>query len=223
MEPALGVVVPTLQERSWLPGCLDGLAGMGVPVLVVDGGSADGTADLAAAHPSLPAVMTIPGGRHRQLHAALERLAVTWVLVLPADGRLLPGAARRIAAACAKLPGAAACLTMHPDDRSWPHRMRGRWSAMRSRLTGGAYLDQAPLFHRQSALAVGGFHARGAYDSADLGWRLRRHGPFAVLPEPVVISCREYRRLGYWGATLLHQHLRCRRFRAALRHQDMGT
>ena len=213
-EPTLGIVVPTLHERSWLPGCLECLAGMGVPVLVVDGGSADGTAELAANHPSRPEVLTVYGGRHRQLNAALERLSTTWVLILPADGRLLPGAAQRISAACTHLPGTAACLEMQPDDRSWPHRLRRRWSATRSRLTGGAYLDQAPIFRRQAVIAAGGFHACGSYDSAELGWRLRHHGTFSVLHEPVVISCREYRRDGFWQATLRHQGSRWRQFRA---------
>lgn len=213
-EPTLGIVVPTLRERSWLPGCLDCLAGMGVPVLVVDGGSADGTAERALHHPSRPAVLTVRGGRHRQLNAALERLSTTWVLILPADGRLLPGAAQRLSAACAHLPGAAACLAMQPDDRSWLHRLRRSWSARRSCLTGGAYLDQAPLFRRHAAIAAGGFRACGPYDSAELGWRLRRHGPFSVLHEPVVISCREYRREGFWQATLRHQGSRWRQFRS---------
>jgi len=207
-EPNLGVVIPTLQERAWIPGCLDHLAGIGVPVLVADGGSVDGTADIAAGHPTRPAVLTVCGGRHRQLNAALERLDVTWVLVLPADGRLLPGAAERLTGACAQLPGAAACLDMWPDDRTWLHRLRSRWSALRSHMTGGAYLDQAPIFHRRSVLAAGGFRARGAYDSADLGWRLRHLGPFTVLNEPVVVSCREYRRLGFWKATWHHQRVR---------------
>lgn len=214
MEPNLGIVIPTLQERAWLPGCLDCLAGVDVPVLVADGGSVDGTAEIARCHPIHPQVLTVCGGRHRQLNAALERLEVTWVLVLPADGRLLPGAVERIVGACTRLSGAAACLDLRPDDRAWLHRLRGRWSALRSRLTGGAYLDQAPLVHRSSALAVGGFRARGAYDSADLGWRLRHRGPFTVLDEPVVVSCREYRRLGFWGTTLRHQGLRWRQYRA---------
>jgi glycosyltransferase involved in cell wall biosynthesis len=208
MEPTLGIVVPTLQERSLLPGCLDGLAGLGVPVLVVDAGSPDGTAEIAADHPSHPEVLTVGGGRHRQLNAALERLNTDWVLVLPADARLLPGAAQRIINACTRLPGVAACLDLWPDKRTWIHRLRGRWSAQRSRLTGGAYLDQAPIFHRRSVLDVGCFRACGSYDSADLGWRLRHLGPFSVLPEPVVVSCREYRRLGFWGATLRHQIMR---------------
>ena len=128
----------------------------------------------------------------------------------------------RIAGLCTHLPAAAACLTMAPDDRVWYHRLRGAWSGLRSRLTNGAYLDQAPLFRRDEALAVGGFHACGAYDSADLGWRLRAHGRFVVVSEPVIMSCREYHQRGFLGATLRHQRLRWRQFRRAAPAENFG-
>ena len=215
MSSRLGIIIPTLMEERWLPGCLDSLGDATVPVLVVDGGSTDATRTVAAAHRVQPKVLHVPGGRHRQLNVALEQIAADWVLILSADARLLPGAIERIAGLCTHLPAAAACLTMAPDDRVWYHRLRGAWSGLRSRLTGGAYLDQAPLFRRDEALAVGGFHACDAYDSADLGWRLRSYGRIVVVSEPVVTSCREYHQRGFWGATLHHQRLRWQQFSRA--------
>jgi len=217
MNSRLGIIIPTLMEERWLPECLYSLGDATVPVLVADGGSTDATRPVAAAHRLQPQVLQVPGGRHQQLNVAMKQISSEWVLILPADGRLLPGAIERVACTCTDLPGAAACLTLTPDERVWYHRLRGTWSGLRSRLTGGAYLDQAPLFRRSAALAVGGFRACGAYDSADLGWRLRSNGRFVVVSEPVVMSCREYRQLGFWGATLRHQRLRCRQ------HQDRGA
>jgi len=222
MSNRLGIIIPTYMEERWLPGCLDSLGDATVPVLVADGGSTDATLTVAAAHRLQPQVLQVTGGRHRQLNDALEQIVADWVLIMPADGRLLPGAIERISYACSHLPSAAACLTMTPDDRAWPHRLRGAWSALRSRLTGGAYLDQAPLFHRGTALAVGGFRACGSYDSADLGWRLRAHGRFVVVSEPVIMSCREYHQRGFLGATLRHQRLRWRQFRRAAPAENFG-
>ncbi len=213
MSNRLGIIIPTLTEARWLPGCLNSLGDARVPVLVADGGSTDATRTVAAAHRLQPQVLQVTGGRHQQLNVAMAQIVADWVLILPADGRLLPGAIERIASACAGLPGAAACLTLTPDVRAWQHRLRSAWSGLRCRMTGGAYLDQAPLFRRSPALAAGGFRACGSYDSADLGWRLRAHGRFMVVPEPVVMSCREYRQRGFWGATLRHQRLRWRQFR----------
>lgn len=218
----LGVIIPTREEERWLAGCLDCLRGTHVPVVVADGDSADATRRVAAGHPLRPMVLDVPGGRHRQLNAALAVLATTWVLVLPADSRLRPGGVDRIAALCGRLRGATGCLRMRSDDQDWRHRMRCRWSGIRSRWTGGAYLDQAPLFRRDAAVRVGGFRACGSYDSADLGWRLRHAGRIAVLSEPVVISSREYRRLGFWRATWRHQGLRWRQYHTVGAWQDPG-
>ncbi len=222
MSIRLGIIIPTLMEERWLPGCLDSLGDATVPVLVADGGSTDATRTVAAAHRLRPRVLQVPGGRHRQLNVALEQIAADWVLILPADGRLLPGAIERIACTCTHLPTAASCLTMTPDDHVWYHRLRGAWSGVRSRMTGGAYLDQAPLFRRGAALAIGGFRRCGTYDSADLGRRLRTDGRFAVLSEPVVMSCREYHQLGFWGATLRHQRLRWRWFRRVAAEEGLA-
>lgn len=209
----LAIIIPTRMEERWLPGCLDSLGLTDAPVVVCDGGSTDATRCCATEHRLRPRVLDIPGGRHGQLNAALAAVSADWVLVLPADARLRPGAIDRITAWCRHSTDSAGCLSMRPDDPSWYHRIRGRWSAVRSRLTGGAYLDQAPLFRRNAALRAGGFRALGAYDSADLGWRLRHAGPCAVLPEPVVVSCREYHRFGFWRATLRHQALRWQQLR----------
>ncbi len=84
---------------------------------------------------------------------------------------------------------------------------------MRSRWTGGAYLDQAPVFRRAAAMQSGGFHDCGPYDSADLGWRLRHHGALRVLKEPVLVSCRAYHSHGVVRTILQHQ---CQRLRMAL-------
>ncbi|MBA2479972.1 MAG: glycosyltransferase [Planctomycetes bacterium] len=208
MSPALGIIIPTLREARWLPGCLDSLADSDIPVLVVDGGSDDQTAEIATRHPRRPSVAIVTGGRHAQLNAAFNRLNAEWILLLPADARLLPGAVTRIVRRCATVPSAIACLRLYPDDRGWYHQVRAAWSGIRCRLTGGAYMDQAPLFRRREAVLAGGFRNCGPYDSADLGRRLGRHGSMIVLPEPVVISCREYRRLGVLRTTLRHQRLR---------------
>ncbi len=209
--PDLGVLIPTLNEACMIGGCLDRLAAHAA-VLIVDGGSADATVQVARAHANRPPVVVVAGGRHRQLDYGLRQLDCAWVLVLSADARLRPGALERVAEHCRHLPGPAACLRLHPSDAHAWHRVRARWSALRSRWSAVAYTDQAPLFHRATALAVGSFRDHGTYDTADLARRLRRHGPFTVLPESVVVSCREYR-TSFWATTLTHQRHRWQHWR----------
>ena len=62
--PPVSIVLPTLNERSYLRDCLDTLVDQDYPnvaeILVVDGGSTDGTPDLAAAYAPLVRVVDNP-------------------------------------------------------------------------------------------------------------------------------------------------------------------
>ncbi len=103
-ERRLAIVVPVLNERERLDPCLDGLLEQGevvAEILVVDGGSHDGTQDLVACYlPRDPRIRLLDAspipanwnGKSWGLHYACERLApqVDWVLTLDADVR--PGA-----------------------------------------------------------------------------------------------------------------------------------
>lgn len=93
--PDLTVIIPTLNEAETLPGLLADLARqerIGLEVLVVDGGSKDGTArdalfqlkrlDLSGA------VVSSPPGRGRQLNLGASMAQSDWLLLLHADSRL---------------------------------------------------------------------------------------------------------------------------------------
>src|SRR4051812_24483017 len=84
----LSVVIPTLDAAASLPGTLASVAGAD-EVVVVDGGSSDGTRTLAA---SLGAcVVTAPRGRGSQLASGVAVARGAWLLLLHADTRLAEG------------------------------------------------------------------------------------------------------------------------------------
>src|SRR5262249_52116206 len=65
----LSVVIPTLDESARIAARLRELAALSVEeIVVVDGGSRDGTADVARAHGGVRVVVT-PRGRGQQLNA----------------------------------------------------------------------------------------------------------------------------------------------------------
>lgn len=92
-------MIPTLNERQALPrtlGCLARQAGR-CEIIVVDGGSTDGTREVAAAHAGTR-VISAPKGRASQMNAGARPARGEWLLFLHADTVLPAGAVAKIAA-----------------------------------------------------------------------------------------------------------------------------
>ena len=102
----IGVVIPTLNEASYLPGLLADLQRLRqiVPldVVVADGGSRDGT--LAVAERAAARTLVGPAGRARQLNAGAAAARGEWLLFLHADVRVPPAARRALLAAVVDAP-----------------------------------------------------------------------------------------------------------------------
>jgi len=107
----VSILVPVLNEVRRLVPCLDGLVGQGtevVEILVVDGGSTDGTQDLARGYAArdrrvrlLDAAPVPPGinGKAYGLAFGAAAMAETaWVLTIDADVRPAPGLVRALLA-----------------------------------------------------------------------------------------------------------------------------
>jgi rSAM/selenodomain-associated transferase 2 len=200
----LSIVIPVLDEAAWLGAALAALpGGVGVEVVVVDGGSADGTADLArrfapeaGARGLRLVVMEAERGRARQMNAGAARARGEVLLFLHADTLLPPGALPAIAAALAR-PEVVGGAFRH----SFRERGVGLWlvsaaSNLRARLWGTLYGDQAIFVRRRAFEALGGFRALPLFEDADLSRRMRRLGRTVLLPLRVRTSARRYLRGG---------------------------
>lgn len=100
----ISVIVPTLGEAAALPRALDDLDALDGrwEVIVADGGSTDGTSDLARTHRSRPRVLDAARGRARQMNAGAGVARGQALIFLHADTRLPPDAYARITAALAE-------------------------------------------------------------------------------------------------------------------------
>ncbi len=185
----VSVIIPTRDEERLLPGLLDRLAILGGwhEVIVADGGSRDRTREIAQAH-SIVTRLVAGRDRHEQLNAALRSATGDIVLLIGADLRPGRGTLARLRATRAP----AGCLALRHARRAWIYRWGDAFARLRARWTRGAYLDQAPFFARTKAIAAGGFPAHGTYDTSALGRQLTGRKSFAILPAPVVVSCRAW-------------------------------
>jgi glycosyltransferase involved in cell wall biosynthesis len=98
----LSIIVPTLNEADGIAGLLadlDPLRHRGHEVIVVDGGSDDPTAAIAA--PRADRVVTAARGRARQMNAGARLASGDVLWFLHADSRVPPDAAAAVIEACA--------------------------------------------------------------------------------------------------------------------------
>jgi len=194
----LAVVVPTLNEQDHLPTTLDSLQMQTDPadrLLIVDGGSRDGTTALAVARGL--EVLTVPGrGRGGQIAAGIRLLTEEVILVAHADMRL-PATAleavRTCLASTAEIPGGA--LGHRFRSPRWIYRLI-EWYDERRARRGWSYGDQAQFFRREALLQAGGFPDQPIMEDVELSRRLLQLGRPAYLDLPVEVSPRRFERRG---------------------------
>ncbi len=212
MSPGVSIVVPVLDEAAGIEACLARLGGLraaGAEVIVVDGGSADRTAELA--RPLADRVLPAPRGRAAQMNAGAAVARGEVLLFLHADTRLPAAATDAIGQAVA---GGAAWGRF--DVRiEGSHPLLGlvaRAMNLRSRLTGIATGDQALFVTRGAFEAVGGFPDIALMEDVALSRALKRIGRPACLRDQVRTSARRWEKHGVMRTIGLMWRLRAAYF-----------
>jgi rSAM/selenodomain-associated transferase 2 len=212
--PRLSIIVPVLDEAPIVATALQRLApdrGAGAEIIVVDGGSADGSAALAAR--GADRVIAAPRGRARQMNAGAAQARGDVLLFLHVDTALPAGALEAIDAALAVAsprgaPPAWGRFDVRIDGNG---RLLGVVAALmnlRSRLSGIATGDQAIFVTRAAFEAVGGFPEQPLMEDIELSRRLRRLSRPACLRLRVVTSGRRWETRGVWRTSALMWRLR---------------
>ena len=203
-RPRLTVLIPTWQEAPLVADAVHRAARIGCEVIVADGGSPDGTAEIARRAGAR--VVTTPKGRGPQLNAGAAAARGAVLLVLHADARLPPRARGAIEAALAdaRVAGGAFYLRFLPA--SWFTRLLEPANHLRRLVVRRTYGDCAIFVRAAAWERLGGVRPWPVMHDFDLTARMRRLGGWAYLRDPCVFAAdrrfhgREWRTLGLWIA-----------------------
>lgn len=211
----LSIIVPVLDEAAGITTTLQALAALraaGHEVIVVDGGSRDGTPALAA--PLADAVHGSERGRARQMNVGAAAARGDVLLFLHADTQLPAQADVQVLRAVAA--GARwGRFDVRISGRSRWLPLVARLMNWRSRLTGIATGDQAIFVRADLFRQLGGFAAQPLMEDIELCRRLRRIGRPACLKARVLTSGRRWETHGVWRTIVLMWRLRWRYWRGA--------
>lgn len=189
--PQLSVVIPTLDEAGCIGTTVQSVRALPGPpeVLVVDGGSSDGT--VACALAAGATVLRAASGRGAQLHAGAMAAGGDVLWFLHADTVPPPDAVACIAAALRDRRVVAGNFALRFDGSS-------RAAALLTAIYGGLgciglrYGDSGYFVRREVYHAVGGFRPLPIFEDLDLLRRLRRSGRFVRVPAVLVTSSRRF-------------------------------
>ncbi|MGD8838384.1 MAG: TIGR04283 family arsenosugar biosynthesis glycosyltransferase [Gammaproteobacteria bacterium] len=205
-RPLLSIVIPVLNEAGCLAGTLENLFSDPwlrdhAEVLISDGGSSDGSLEIAARYPC--EIVRGAPGRALQMNAAGERARGERLLFLHADSRL-------------------------PADIGELAETRARWGFFRLRLSGkGLALrviefavnlrsattrvaggDQGLFFERRFFASLGGFPRIPLMEDVAICKQARRRAASLIVRSPITTSSRRWRQHGVVRTVLLMWWLR---------------
>ena len=194
----LSVIIPALNEEKTIGACLEALEKTEAPgtveVIVVDGGSRDGTTGIASSFPGAK-IATSPPGRGIQMNRGAREATGEVLLFLHADVILPPKTDSLIRHGLAK-PGAIGgwfkVRTIVSPERGWVFRSLISTANWRSHFGRYPYGDQAVFVKRNVFEKLRGFRDIPIMEDIEFSRRLRREGTLVKVDAYVKVSGRRW-------------------------------
>ncbi len=202
----ISIIIPTLNEGDHIAETLASTQGVpDVEVIVVDGGSQDGTLETAK---SCGAKLVISSpGRARQMNAGAAQAMGDILLFLHGDTRLPRRFDAYIHQTLARPGVVAGAFRMGVDGDLFGLRLLEKLVNFRSRRLQLPYGDQALFLRADLFWEIGGFPYMPIMEDFEMVRRLRRLGRIVTGPVSILTSARRWEKIGIVRATLINYTL----------------
>jgi rSAM/selenodomain-associated transferase 2 len=201
----LSVIVPVLNEAPLIGEFLEKVRTVVGPeseIIVVDGGSSDGTCPTAER--LADRLITAPRGRASQMNAGAQiaRADVLWFL--HADLEPPPASLAQIQKALADSDVVGGCFRLRFPRRELIYRVSDSLGNFGVNVFGFALGDHGIFCRRTAFHRAGGYPHVPILEDAEIYRRLRREGKMRQLPEEVVSDPRAYEVHGPYRTTAVY-------------------
>lgn len=200
----ISIIIPVLNEvRNIKQALASTQPSTNVEVIVVDGGSNDGTAEIA----ELLGVKLIsaPRGRAAQMNAGTLAATGDILLFLHADTRLPAGFDIMVRTVLQQRGVMAGAFALRIDAPLWSLRLVEWGVNWRSHLLQMPYGDQAIFVTKEIFHEIGKFPEFPIMEDFELMRQLRRTGRITIIPVPILTSARRWLKNGVFKTTLTNQ------------------
>jgi rSAM/selenodomain-associated transferase 2 len=200
----ISVIIPALNEAPTISRVIStAQKATNVEIIIVDGGSSDGTPEIAK---SLGVrIIFTTTGRANQMNAGAAAAIGDILLFLHADTHLPEGFDTCVRQALAK-PGTVGGAFELKIDAPLPSlRLVEKGVNCRSHFLQMPYGDQAIFLTTATFNQIGGFPDLPVMEDFEFVRRLKKQGHIEIVPQPVLTSARRWQQLGVFKTTAINQ------------------
>jgi rSAM/selenodomain-associated transferase 2 len=204
-RPFISVIMPVFREQETIKLAMERLAQLSgsknSEIIVVDGDPEGGTIRMIDRAGMITAIA--PKGRASQMNHGAALASGKVLLFLHADTLLPADAFNRIEQAVHADRCIAGAFDLGIDSPRWIFRITERYVALRTRLTGIPFGDQAIFIRHDYFGSIGGYRDIPLMEDVELMQRIKKDkGRISVVPAKVMTSPRRWEREGVFCCTL---------------------
>jgi rSAM/selenodomain-associated transferase 2 len=200
----ISIVVPVLNEAANIQAFLESLRerAAAAEIIVVDGGSSDGTFDLARNY--CDQCLRAAPGRAVQMNAGADAASGNVFWFLHADTEVPAECLQQISGALHDPAVVGGFFRIRIPSRHIVYRLTDSFAHYAGLLLGLRFGDHGFFCRRTVFEQIGGFPEVPLMEDAEFFHKLRWRGHLAIISTPLISSPRRYEEIGPWRLTLTY-------------------